>query len=124
MSDASYRAGVSVVLKAADEAAAAIRARPDAGGIRQQAATEALQAFAASFRSEALPEPRNAVLEAPRAISSEPGNEGEIPCTGCEPECELRPCMMGLMNGEASALAEVESRNWRLALVTHPLSAI
>lgn len=53
MSDASYRAGVSAVLMAADEAAAAIRARPNADGIRQRAAAEALEAFSQAFRSEA-----------------------------------------------------------------------
>lgn len=50
MSDASYHAGISAVLTVADEAAAAIRARPDAGGIRQQAAAEALEAFSTAFR--------------------------------------------------------------------------
>lgn len=83
MSDASYRAGVSAVLMAADEAAAAIRARPDAAGIRQQAAAEALEAFSQAFRSEALPEPRSAVLEALRAIRAEPGDEGAIECPEC-----------------------------------------
>ncbi len=79
----AYRAGVRAVLSAAEEAAAAIRARPDAGGIRQKSAAEALEAFSVAFQCEALPEPRNAVLEALRAISSEPGDAGEIPCPDC-----------------------------------------
>ncbi|KMO23000.1 hypothetical protein QR78_05680 [Methylobacterium indicum] len=82
----AYRAGVQAVLCAAEEAAAAIRARHDAGGIRQQAAAEALEAFSVAFQCEALPEPRTPVLEALRAIRSEPGDEGEIPC----PECSGR----------------------------------
>ncbi|MBK3400824.1 hypothetical protein [Methylobacterium ajmalii] len=79
----AYRAGIRDTLLAAEEAAAAIRARPDAGGIRQQSAAAALEAFSAAFRCEALPEPRNAVLEALRAISDQPGEEGETPCPEC-----------------------------------------
>ena len=81
-----YHRGIWDCLLALDETAAAIRARPDAGNIRQQSAAEALEAFSQAFRSEALPEPRNAVLETLRAIFAEPGDEGEIPC----PECSGR----------------------------------
>ena len=83
-SDSSaYQAGALAVLAALDETAAAIRARPDADGIRQKFAAEALQAFSDAVRSQVAPEPRNAVLEALRAISAEPGDEGEIPCPEC-----------------------------------------
>ena len=82
-----YHRGIWDTLLALDEAAAAIRARPDSDGIRQKSAAEALEAFSQAFRSEALPAPRNPVLEALRAISAKSGGEGEIPC----PDCAGRP---------------------------------
>jgi hypothetical protein len=82
MSDASYRAGALAVLSVAEEDAAAIRARPDAGGIRQKAAAEALEAFSAAVRLVA-PEPRSAVSEALRATKGISGDKGEIPCPDC-----------------------------------------
>ncbi|KMO39290.1 hypothetical protein VQ02_10130, partial [Methylobacterium variabile] len=51
--------------------------------LRRQAAAEALETFAEVYCREALPESRNAALEALRAIRAEPGDEGEIPCPDC-----------------------------------------
>lgn len=47
----AYHAGIWDTLLAADGAAAAIRSRPDAQGIRQMSAVEALDAFSEAFRT-------------------------------------------------------------------------
>lgn len=46
-----YHRRIWDTLLALDDAAAAIRARPDADGIRQKSAAEALEAFSEAFRS-------------------------------------------------------------------------
>ena len=108
-----YHAGIWDTLLAADENAAAIRARPDADGIRQKSAAEALEAFSGVCRWRSpLPEPRNPVREALRAISALPGDEGEVECPECAGRlrwsrdlgnghvwgrCEKPDCLAGMM---------------------------
>lgn len=53
-----------------------------------------------------LPEPRNAVLEALRAISAEPGDEREIPC----PECAGRLRWFRAENGHVWGVCENDGR--------------
>lgn len=79
----AYHAGLWDAVLAADGAAGAIEARPDASTLRQRAAAEALRGFADGIRSNLLPEPRNAIRDALRAISAEPGDEGAIGCLEC-----------------------------------------
>jgi hypothetical protein len=79
----AYHAGLRDAAVLAEQAAAGIRSRPDAGSIRQKAAVEALEAFADELRRLVVPETGNAVLAALTTIAAISGAEGEIVCPEC-----------------------------------------